>query len=112
MARREMIQQGGKWFTSSQQRVWPARPDDAAGRRGWRLLAKPGPAHSSAAAKRRLVRARFTCSRGHCMGPALLHLIFPSSAGPHRSHDMMLHCFNQAKIKPSRANICLNAFSI
>lgn len=38
-ASRGIIQPDGKWFPamSSQQRVWPARPDDTAGRRGWLL---------------------------------------------------------------------------
>jgi len=39
LAGRGVIQQDGTRFpaTSSRQRVWPARPDDAAGRRGWLL---------------------------------------------------------------------------
>lgn len=45
LANRGIIQQDGKWFptTSSQQRVWPARPDDTAGRRGWLLHGRACP---------------------------------------------------------------------
>lgn len=45
LAHKGIIQQDGKWFParSSQQRVWPARPDDTAGRRRWLLPGRTQP---------------------------------------------------------------------
>lgn len=83
VANRGRIQQDGKWFpaTSSQQRVWPARPDDTAGRRGWLLHGRACPSLFQCCCQALSRESEFHRLTGTLHSPGVIASLILSSTG-------------------------------
>lgn len=115
-AGRGIIQRDGKWFPamSSQQRVWPARPDDTAGRRGWLLCggAQPSLFQSccQALSRERVSQARRDVVWDQCFSTS--HTVSQQWVPQHSTRSWLYLAagpstrFKSSQNKPHCANLC------